>query len=100
MVIVQESDKHKFYDKQRKVDIIKYSTGVTKTQFDGGAFILPRKLYDGDGLFNNIVQFVSNNKDTIEAITKVASSVANTIGKVGSTTLDIVKKASSGFYYV
>ena len=94
---------------------------MEKTQFDGGAFYLPRMLYDGDGLFNDIVKFVSDNKDTIKAITGVASSVAKTIGKVGSTTLDIVKKArelknpppaiteeatdkvlkaGSGFYYV
>ena len=31
MVIVHESDKHKYYDKQRKIDIIKYSNGVKKT---------------------------------------------------------------------
>ena len=63
----------------------------------------------------------SNNKDTIKNIAKVASSVADTVNKVQSTTLDIVKKArelknrppaiseeaidkvlkaGSGFYYV
>ena len=64
-----------------------------KTQFDGGSFYLPRRLYDGDGLFNDIVKFVSDNKDTIKNIAGVASSVADTVGKVGSTTLDIVKNA-------
>ena len=118
MVIVHESDKHKYYDKQRKVYIIKYSNGVTKSQFDGGAFYLPRTLYDGDGLFNDIVKFVSDNRDTIKNIAGVVSSVADTVGKVGSTTVDLVKKsrelrkpaitedatdkvlkAGSGFYY-
>ena len=89
-----------------------------KTQFDWGAFYLPRRLYDGDGLFNDIVKFVFDNKDTIKNIAGVASSVADTVGKVGSTTLDLVKKsrelrkpaitaeatdkvlkAGSGFYY-
>ena len=94
---------------------------MNQTQFDGCAFYLPRRLYDGDGLFNDIVKLVSDNKDTIKAITRVAFFVSDTIGKVGSTTLDIVKKArdlknrppaitekatdkvlkaGSGFYYV
>ena len=30
MVIVHELDKHKYYDKQRKIYIIKYSNGVKK----------------------------------------------------------------------
>ena len=30
MVIIHEWDKYKYYDKQRKVDIIKYSNGVKK----------------------------------------------------------------------
>ena len=34
--------------------------------------------------------FVSNNNDTITYIAGVASSVADTFGKVNSTTLDIV----------
>ena len=72
-------------------------------------------------LFGDIIKFVSDNKDTIKNIAGVASSVSDTVGKVGSTTLDIVKKArelkncppaiteeatekvmkaGSGFYYV
>ena len=30
MVIVHDFDKYKYYDKQKKVDIIKYSNGVKK----------------------------------------------------------------------
>ena len=30
MVIVHKFDKHKYYDKQRRVDIIKYLNGVKK----------------------------------------------------------------------
>ena len=89
MVIVHNSDMHKYYDKQRRVGIIKYNNGVKKTQFDGGAIYLPRRLYDGDGLFNDIVKFVSDNKDTIKNIT---GAVVDSIGKVGTTTLVIVKK--------
>ena len=93
MVIVHNTDMHKYYDKQRRVKIIKYSNGVKKTQFDGGAIYLPRRLYDGDDLFYNIVKFVSDNRDTIKNIASVASSVVDSIGKVGTTILDIVKKA-------
>ena len=120
MVIVHEFDKHKYYDKQRRVDIIKYSNDVKKIH-EGGAFYLPRRQYDGENIFGDIIKFVSDNKDTIKNIAGVASSVADTVNKVGSTTLDIVKKASelkirppaiteeaidkvlkagSGFYYV
>ena len=118
--MVHEFNNHKYYDKQRRVDIIKYSNGVKKIH-EGGAFYLPRRQYDGENIFGDIIKFVSDNKDTIKAITGVTSSVTDTIGKVGSTTLDIVKKArdlknrppaiteeatdkvlkaGSGFYYV
>ena len=92
MVIVHEFDKHKYYDKQRRVDIIKYSNGVKKI-VEGSAFYLPRRQYDGENLFGDIIKFVLDNKDTIKNIAGVASSVADTVGKVGSTAIDIVKKA-------
>ena len=67
MVIVHDTDKYKYYDKQRKVDLIKYSNGVKKI-YDGKAIYLPRRLYNGDGLFNDIVKFVSYNGDTIKIL--------------------------------
>ena len=92
MVIVHDSDKYKYFDKQRKVDIIKYSNGVKKV-VEGSAFYLPRRMYNGENLFGDIIKFVSDNKDVIKNITGVAGTVADAVGKVGSTTLDIVKKA-------
>ena len=91
MVIVHEFDKYKYYDKQRRFDLIKYSNGVKKIH-DGGAFYFPRRHYDGEGIINDIIKFVSDNKDTINDIAGVVGFVADTVGKVGSTTLDIVKK--------
>ena len=91
MVIVHESDKHKYYDKQRKVDIIKYSNGVNKV-YEGSAIYLPRRMYDGENLFENI-KFISDNKDTISNISNVAGTVADAVGKVESTTSDIIKKS-------
>ena len=92
MVIVHNTDMHKYYDKQRRVEIIKYSNGVKKTQFDGGAIYLLCRLYDGDGLFNDIVKFVSDNKDTISNISNVAGTVADAVGKIGTNTIDVVRK--------
>ena len=54
MVIVHDSDKYKYFDKQRKVDIIKYSNGVKKV-VKGSAFYLPRRRYDGENLFGDII---------------------------------------------
>ena len=92
MVIVHEFDKHKWYDKQRRVDIIKYSNGIKKIH-KGGEFYLLRRQYNGENIYGDIIKFVSDNKDTIKNIAGVASSVADTVNKVESTTLDIVKKA-------
>ena len=92
MVIVHDNDKYKYFDKQRKVELIRYSNGVKKI-YEGQAIYLPRRLYNGDGLFDNIVKFVSDNRDTIKNIAGVESSVVDTIGKVGNTTLDLVRKA-------
>ena len=62
MLIVHDTDKYKYYDKQKRVDLIKYSNGV-KTVYNGSAIYLPWRFYDGDELFDNIVKFVSNNSD-------------------------------------
>ena len=72
--------------------MIKYSNGV-KNVYDGKAIYLPRRFYNGDGLFDNIVKFVSDNRDTIKNIAGVASSVADSVGKISSNAIDIVKKA-------
>ena len=64
-----------------------------KTQFDGNAIYLPRRLYDGDGIFNDNVKFVSDNKDTIKNIVGVAGTVADSVGKIGTNTINVVKKA-------
>ena len=92
MVIVHNSDKCKYFDKQRKVELIKYRNGV-KNIYDGKAIYLRRHLYNSDGLFNDIVKFVSDNKDIIKNIAGVAGTVADSVGKIGTSTLDIVKKA-------
>ena len=92
MVIVQDSDKYKYFDKQRKVELIKYSNRV-KNVYDRKAIYLPRRIYEGENIFSDIVNFILKNKDTIGNIASTASSVVDTIGKVGNTTLDLVKKA-------
>ena len=91
MVIVHDSDKYKYYDKQWKIDLIKYSNGV-KTVYNKSAIYLPRRLYNGDGLFDNIVKFVSDNRDTIKNIAGVASSVSDSVKKIFTNAKDIVKK--------
>ena len=90
MVIVHNTDMHKYIDKQRKVDLIKLSNGV-KTVYDGSAIYLPRRLYDADGLIDNIVKFVSDNRDTIKNIAGVAGTVADAVGKIGTNTIDVVR---------
>ena len=66
---------------------------VFKKIVETSAFYLPKRHYDEYGIFNDFVKFVSDNKDTIKDIAGVAASVVDTVGKVGSTTLDIVKKS-------
>ena len=57
MVIVHDSDKYKYFDKQRKVELIIYNNGV-KTVYNGFAIYLPRRLYDGENVFSDIVNFI------------------------------------------
>ena len=52
---------------------------------------MPRRLYDGDGVFDNIVTFVLDNRDTIQNIASVASTVADAVGMIGTNTIDVVK---------
>ena len=92
MVIVHNTDLYKYIDKNKKVESIRYSNGV-KNVYDGKAIYLPRRVYEGENVFSDIVNFISKNKDTIGNIASTASSVVDTIGKVGNTTLDLVRKA-------
>ena len=91
MVIVHDTDKYKYFDKQRKVELIKYSNGV-KNIYDGKAIYLPRRVYEGENVFSNIFNFISKNKDTIGNIASATSSVVDSVGKIGNTTLDTIKK--------
>ena len=51
------------------------------------------RICDGDGNVGDIINFISTNKYTIGNIASTASSVSDTIDKVGNTTFDLVKKA-------
>ena len=93
MVIVPKPNMHNYYDKQRREEIIKYFNGVKKTKFENGAIYFPRQLYNGDGIFGDIFNLIAKNKDTISNVASAASSIVYSIGKVGFTTVDIVKKA-------
>ena len=92
MVIVNDTDKYKYFDKQRKVELIRYRNGV-KNIYDGKAVYLPQRVYEGKNVFSDIVNFISKNKDTIGNVASTAPSVVDTIGKVGNTTLDLVRNA-------
>ena len=47
MVIVHDTDKYKYNDKQKRVDLVKYSNGE-KTVYDKSVINLPCSLYNGD----------------------------------------------------
>ena len=71
--------------------MIKYSNGV-KNIYDGKAIYLPRRIYEGENIFLDIVNFISKNKDTIGNIASTASSVADSVGKISSNAIDVVRK--------
>ena len=91
MVIVHYTDKYKYFDKQRKVELIKYSNGV-KNVYDGTAIYLPRRIYEGENVFSDIFNFIAKNKDTISNVASATSSVVDSIGKISITTLDTINK--------
>ena len=82
---------YKYIDKQRKVESIRYSNGVKKI-YEGQAIYLPKRIYQIENIFSDIVNFISKNKDTIGNIASTASSVVDSVGKISSTTLDTIKK--------
>ena len=61
---MNDSDKYKYYDKQRKIDLIKYSSGV-KMIYDGKAIYLPRRIYERENVSSDIFNLIAKNKDTI-----------------------------------
>ena len=90
MVIVHNTDMYKYIDRQRKVESIRFSNGV-KNIYEGKAIYSPKRLYDGDGIVGDIINFISKNEDTIGNIASTASSVADSVGKIGSNAIDVVK---------
>ena len=91
MVIVHNTDMYKYIDKQKKIECIRYSNGVKKI-YEGQAIYLPRRIYQGENIFSDIVNFISKNKDTISNVASAASSVADSVGKIGSNAVDVVRK--------
>ena len=91
MVIVHNTDMYKYIDKHRKVESIRYLNGV-KQIYECEAVYLPKSLYDGDGLIDNIVKFVSDNQNTIKNIAGFASTVADGVKKIGTNTINVVRK--------
>ena len=91
MVIGHDTDKYKYFDKQRKVELIKYNNGV-KNVYYGKAIYLPRRIYEGENVFSVIFNFIAKNKDTISNVASAISSVVDSIGKIGNTTLDTINK--------
>ena len=91
MVFVHDSDKYNYYDKQKRVDLVKYSNGVKKI-YEGTAIYLPRRIYKRENIFSDIFNFIAKNKDTISNVASAASSVADSVEKIGNTTIDTIKK--------
>ena len=91
MVIVHDTDKYKYFDKQKKVELIKYSNGV-KNVYDKKAIYLPKRIYEGENVFSDIFNFIAKNKDTISNVASATSSVVDSIGTIGNTTLDTINK--------
>ena len=88
---MHDTDKYKYFDKQRKVESIRYSNGV-KNIYDGKAIYLPRRIYEGENVFSDIFNFIAKNKDTISNVASATSSVVDSIGKIGNTTLGTINK--------
>ena len=65
MVIVYESDKYNYLDKQRHFDLIKYSNGVKKIH-KNMEFYLLRRHYDGKGILRDIIKYLFDEKFIIK----------------------------------
>ena len=83
--------KYKYFDKHKKVELIRYSNGV-KNIYDEKAIYLPRRIYEGENVFSDIFNFIAKNKDTIFNVASATSSVVDSIGKICNTTLDTINK--------
>ncbi len=94
MPIIHKNEMYKYKPKQQLREQIKFGNGVSNF-YDGRSLYLPKKQYYGEGEgqgLGDIIKFVSENKDLIKDIASTAGSVADTVGKVGTNTIDIIKK--------
>jgi hypothetical protein len=91
-VIVHKHESYKYTPKQRRINEIRFGNGISNP-YDGRSLFLPKKQYysQGEGL-GDIMNFVSENKDLIQNIAGAVGSVVDTVGKVGTTTVDIIRK--------
>ena len=81
---------HKYIDKQQKVKSIRYSNGVKKIH-ESEAIYLPKRLYEDDNIFGNIINFISKNKNTISTIASTASLVVDRVGRISNIKIDTIK---------
>ena len=82
---------NKYYDKQRQIETIKQSNRV-KNIYSGSAIYLPRRIYKKENVFSDIFNFIAINKEPISNVASASCFVADSVGKIGNTTLDTIKK--------
>ena len=60
--------------------------------YKGQAIYLLRRINEVKNSFGDIINFISKNKDTISNVASAASSVADSVYKIGRTTIDTIKQ--------
>lgn len=54
---------------------------------------MPKSRYNGDGIFSDIVGFISTNKDTISNIASTIGTVVEAGSKLANSAIETIKKA-------
>ena len=94
MTIITKNDKHKYISnyKQNGREKVHHGSGLDNLHL-GGVIYIPKKEYynEGNGI-GDIISWIGKNSDTIKNVAGTVGSVADVIGKVGSNTVDIIKK--------
>jgi hypothetical protein len=94
MGIVHKNEKFKYTARQRLREEIKFGNGVSNP-YRGESLYLPRKQYYNEGQgqgIGDIINFVAQNKDLIKDVAGTVGNVVDAVGKVGTNTIDIIKK--------
>jgi hypothetical protein len=94
MTIITKNDKHKYISNYKQIEREKvhHGSGLVNLHIGGVLYVPKKEFYNEGNGIGDIISWIGKNSDTIKNVASTVGSVADVVGKIGSSTVDIIKK--------